>query len=236
MSADGSVEGTRGRLFVVATPIGNLEDISLRALRVLGEAAAVACEDTRQTLKLLNRYGLRKRLISYYQPQEGRRIPEIIALLEAGSDVALVSDAGTPGISDPGFRLVREAIGKGIRVVPVPGPSAVAAALSASGLPTHRFLFAGFPPAKKAALHKLLKGLAAEDATLIFYLPTRRLEEFLSAVGEELGDRRIVIARELTKVHEEFVRGLASEILSGLGGRSVKGEATILVEGQTRKH
>ena len=107
MSADGSVEGTRGRLFVVATPIGNLEDISLRALRVLGEAAAVACEDTRQTLKLLNRYGLRKRLISYYQPQEGRRIPEIIALLEAGSDVALVSDAGTPGISDPGFRLVR---------------------------------------------------------------------------------------------------------------------------------
>jgi 16S rRNA (cytidine1402-2'-O)-methyltransferase len=232
VAAAGSAEGGAGRLYIVATPIGNLEDITLRALRILGEAAAVACEDTRQTLKLLNRYGLKKRLISYYQPHEGRRIPEILALLEAGKDIALVSDAGTPGISDPGFPLVREAIRKGIRVVPIPGPSAVSAALSASGLATHRFLFAGFPPVKKGALHKLLRGLGEEEATLIFYLPTRRLPEFLAAVEENLGNRRIVIARELTKIHEEFIRGRVAEIQPGLADLALRGEATVLVEGR----
>ncbi len=220
-----------GRLYVVATPIGNLEDITLRAVRVLGEVAAIACEDTRQTIKILNRYGIRKPLISYFQPREGQRIPEILRLLEEGKDVALVSDAGTPGISDPGFPLIREALKKGVAVVPVPGPAAVTAALSAAGLPTHRFLFAGFPPPKATGLRKLLESLAREEATLVFYLPTRRMAEFLAAVLEVLGDRRVVMARELTKIHEEFLRGTASELAAALSSRTLKGEATVLVEG-----
>jgi len=220
-----------GRLFVVGTPIGNLEDVTLRALRVLGEVAAIACEDTRQTLKILNRYGIRKPLISYYQPREGQRIPEIIRLLKEGGDVALVSDAGTPGISDPGFPLIRAALKEGITVVPIPGPSAVTAALAASGLPTHRFCFAGFPPPKRTGLRKCLGSLRDEEATLVFFLPTRRVPEFLAAVIEALGDRRVVVARELTKIHEEFLRGTASELAAALGGRALRGEATILVEG-----
>jgi 16S rRNA (cytidine1402-2'-O)-methyltransferase len=221
-----------GRLYVVGTPIGNLEDITLRALRVLGEVAAIACEDTRQTVKLLNRYGIKKPLISYFQPREGQRIPEILRLLEAGRDVALVSDAGTPGISDPGFPLIREALKAGVAVVPIPGPSAVTASLSAAGLPTHRFLFVGFPPPKAAALRRFLEDLAAENATLVFYLPTRKLSVFLAAVVEVLGDRRVVVARELTKVHEEFLRGSTSELVAAIGGRELKGEATVLVEGR----
>jgi len=220
-----------GRLYIVGTPIGNLEDITLRALRLLVEVAAIACEDTRQTVKILNRYGIKKPLISYFHPREGQRIPEIIRLLKDGRDVALVSDAGTPGISDPGFPLVREALKEGLPVVPVPGPSAVTAALSAAGLPTHRFLFVGFPPPKKTALRKFLGALAKEDATLVFYLPTRRLSEFLQAAREILGDRRVVVARELTKVHEEFLRGTASELIETIGSKALKGEATVLVEG-----
>jgi 16S rRNA (cytidine1402-2'-O)-methyltransferase len=221
-----------GRLFVVGTPIGNLEDITLRAVRVLGEVAAIACEDTRQTVKLLNRYGIKKPLISYFHPREGQRIPEILRVLKGGGDVALVSDAGTPGISDPGFPLIREALKEGLEVVPIPGPSAVTAALSAAGLPTHRFLFAGFPPPKTAAMRRVLEGLAGEEATLVFYLPTRRLTEFIGAVKEIMGDRRVVVARELTKIHEEFMRGTASELLAAIGERVPKGEATVLVEGR----
>jgi len=220
-----------GRLYVVGTPVGNLEDITLRALRVLGEVAAIACEDTRQTVKILNRFGIKKPLISYFQPQEGRRVPEIVRLLKEGRDVALVSDAGTPGISDPGFPLIREALKEGIPVVPIPGPSAVTAALSASGLSTHRFLFVGFPPPKKAALGRFLEALSRQDGTLVFFLPTRRISEFLEAVGRTLGDRRVVVARELTKVHEEFLRGRASELLAVIGSKTLKGEATVLVEG-----
>jgi 16S rRNA (cytidine1402-2'-O)-methyltransferase len=220
-----------GRLYVVGTPVGNLEDITLRALRVLGEVAAIACEDTRQTVKILNRYDIRKPLISYYRPREGRRVPEIIRLLKDGRDIALVSDAGTPGISDPGFPLIRAALKEGIPVVPIPGPSAVTAALSASGLPTHRFLFVGFPPPKKTGLRNLLEALKNEDATLVFFLPTRRISEFLGAVGEIMGDRRVVVARELTKIHEEFLRGKASELAGSIGGKALKGEATVLVEG-----
>jgi 16S rRNA (cytidine1402-2'-O)-methyltransferase len=231
VAGDAGAAAPIGRLFIVATPVGNLEDITLRAIRVLGEADAIACEDTRQTLKLLNKYGLRKRLISYFHPHEGRKIPEIIGLLRSGRDVALVSDAGTPGISDPGFPLIREALKEGVQVVPIPGPSAVAAALSASGLPTHRFLFAGFPPPKKAGLHKLLQSLQSEEATLVFYLPTRRVLEFLGAVLATLGDRRVVIARELTKIHEEFIRGAAADLLNSLEKTPLKGEATVLVEG-----
>jgi len=224
-----------GRLFVVATPIGNLEDITFRAVRVLSEVEAVACEDTRRTLKLLNRYGVSKRLISYYQPREGWRVPEILAILKSGRDVALVSDAGTPGISDPGFPLIRRAIEEGIPVIPVPGPSAAVAALSAAGLPTHRFLFLGFVPPKKAGLEKMLAAVASEPGTLVFYSPGRKIREFLRAVNSVLGDRRVVIARELTKVHEEFIRGGARELADRPEIARTKGEAAVLVEGLTRR-
>jgi 16S rRNA (cytidine1402-2'-O)-methyltransferase len=220
-----------GRLYVVGTPIGNLEDITFRAVRVLGEVAAIACEDTRQTVKILNRYGLKKPLISYFHPREGQRIPEIIGLLKEGKDVALVSDAGTPGISDPGFPLIREALKEGVAVVPVPGPAAVTTALSAAGLPTHRFLFLGFPPPKSTGLRKLLAARIDEEATLVFYLPTRRIPEFLEAVGDVLGDRRVVVARELTKVYEEFLRGTVTELAAAIGSRALKGEATVLIDG-----
>lgn len=231
MTAEPHADRPPGRLYVVGTPVGNLEDITLRALRILGEVEAIACEDTRQTVKILNRFGLKKPLISYFQPREGRRIPEIIGLLKAGRDVALVSDAGTPGISDPGFPLIREALKEAIPIVPIPGPSAVTTALSAAGLPTHRFLFVGFPPPKKTGLRKFLEALRDEKATLVFFLPTRRIPEFLEAVRELLGDRRVVIARELTKVHEEFIRGKAGELAGKLGHKILKGEATVLVEG-----
>jgi 16S rRNA (cytidine1402-2'-O)-methyltransferase len=221
-----------GTLYIVATPIGNLEDITLRAVRIFKEVEAIACEDTRQTAKLLNKYEIRKRLISYFQPRERQRIPEILALLKAGKSVALVSDAGTPGISDPGFPLIREALKEGVRVVPVPGPSALAAALSASGLPTHRVLFAGFPPPKNEATRKLLVSLKDEEATLIFYLPVRRILEFLHLILDTLGDRRTVIAREITKIHEEFIRGAARELVEAASKRTFKGEATVLIEGR----
>jgi 16S rRNA (cytidine1402-2'-O)-methyltransferase len=231
VTAEPRADRPTGRLYIVGTPVGNLEDITLRALRILGEVEAIACEDTRQTVKILNRFGLKKPLISYFQPKEGRRIPEIIGLLKAGRDVALVSDAGTPGISDPGFPLIREALKEAIPVVPIPGPSAVTTALSAAGLPTHRFLFVGFPPPKKTGLRKFLEALRDEKATLVFFLPTRRIPEFLEAVRELLGDRRVVIARELTKIHEEFIRGKAGELAGRLGQKILKGEATVLVEG-----
>jgi 16S rRNA (cytidine1402-2'-O)-methyltransferase len=220
-----------GILYIVATPIGNLEDITFRAVRVLKEAAVIACEDTRQTLKLLNKFEFRKELISYYQPQEARKIPLLLDILRSGKDVALVSDGGTPAISDPGFRLVREALAAGIRVVPIPGPSAAVTALCASGLSTHRFLFAGFLPPKKEALRKSLAALKDEGATLIFYLPARKTAEFLAAVLESLGNRNIVIARELTKIYEEFIRGKADDVLKSLGDRVLKGEITVLVAG-----
>ncbi len=225
----------RGRLFIVATPIGNLQDLSFRALEILKAVPVIACEDTRQTLKLLNRYGLKKRLISYFQPKEKIKIPSIMRHLEEGRDVALVSDAGTPGISDPGFSLVRKAIENKISVCPVPGASAITAALSASGLPTHRFVFLGFPPPRKTALQKLFQSLAEETATLVFYVPGRKITQFVELAGHILGKRRIVIARELTKIHEEFIRGTPEEILALLIPSQLKGEATVLIEGKSRK-
>jgi 16S rRNA (cytidine1402-2'-O)-methyltransferase len=222
----------KGALFIVATPIGNLEDITLRSLRVLEEADVIACEDTRVTLKLLNRYGLKKRLMSYFQPKELARLPQIIQLLRQGKSVALVSDSGTPGISDPGYRLIQAAIEADIPVIPVPGPSALTASLCAAGLPLNRVLFLGFPPAKKGKLSRLLSALREEAATLVFYLPSRNLRSFLELVLSILGNRRIVIARELTKLHEEFKRGEIEELLKELQGKQLRGEITLLIEGK----
>jgi len=221
----------KGKLFVVATPIGNLEDLTFRALRVLNEVDFIACEDTRQTKKLLNKYNIKKKLISYYQPKEAQKIPYIINLIKNRNNVALVSDAGTPGLSDPGYRLIKEAIKEKIQVIPIPGASAVTAALTASGLPTHRFLFIGFPSPKKEKTKKLLKSIKNEEATLIFYLPLRKISVFLEIILEVMGNREIVIAREMTKIHEEFIRGSVKELVKKLKDKSLKGEATILVRG-----
>jgi 16S rRNA (cytidine1402-2'-O)-methyltransferase len=221
-----------GRLHIVATPIGNLEDLTFRALRILNEVSAIACEDTRQTMKLLNRYGVKKKLVSYYHPRERQKIPFIINMLQEGKDVALVTDSGTPGLSDPGYPLIREAIRQGITVSPVPGASALTAALSASGLPSHKFLFLGFSPAKKEAEKKMLQSLKEEEATLVFYIPTRKLLSFLEVCQPILGDRQIVIAREITKIHEEFLRGKVEELRKKLEGKMIRGEATVLIEGK----
>jgi len=226
----------RGRLYVVATPIGNLEDLTFRALKTLQEVDVIACEDTRQTRKLLNHYDLKKRLMSYFQPREKHQSRSILELLKQGQDVALVSDAGTPGISDPGYPLIQRALEEDIEIVPIPGASALTAALCAAGLPTHRVLFLGFPPPKAQATRTILRSLRDETATLVFYLPARRLSSFLASLLEELGSRRVVMARELTKLHEEFMRGMPDELLERLQGRTVRGEMTLLVEGLSRKN
>jgi 16S rRNA (cytidine1402-2'-O)-methyltransferase len=230
-----SPDRASGRLFIVATPIGNLADLTFRALEILKEVDVIACEDTRRTQKLLNHYRIKKRMLSYFQPQEQRKAGRILELLKAGKDVALVSDAGTPGISDPGYPLIRDALNEGISVHPVPGASAVTAALCAAGLPTHRFLFLGFPPPKPTAAANLLRSLREEPATLVFYLPARRLAPFLQQVAEILGQRRAVAARELTKLHEEFLRGTPEEIVVAVRDRAVRGEITLLIEGSSRR-
>jgi 16S rRNA (cytidine1402-2'-O)-methyltransferase len=216
-----------GTLFLVATPIGNLEDITLRALRVLREADLIACEDTRQTRKLLDHYGIDKPTLSYHEHNEAARSVELVARLEAGASVALVSDAGTPLVSDPGYRLVRLAVAKGVRVEPVPGPSAALAALAASGLPTDEFHFAGFLPPRTAQRRKTLQRLKDEPATLVFYEAPHRLLETLDDIDAVLGPRPVVVARELTKVHEEFRRGTAAELRRAR--IPLKGECTLLV-------
>ena len=224
-----------GSLFVVATPIGNLEDITIRAIKTLREVSFIACEDTRRTIKLLNHYKIKKRLVSYYQPKEGKKIPQIINLLEKGLDGALVSDAGTPGISDPGYRLIVEAKKRGIKVIPIPGPTAITTALCASGLPTDRFLFIGFPSKKQSPLEKLLIEIKEEKGTLVFYQSGRRIISFLETIKKILGKRQIVIARELTKIHEEFLSGFAEELINELKNRKIKGEFVVLVSGNTEK-
>jgi 16S rRNA (cytidine1402-2'-O)-methyltransferase len=219
---------------VVATPIGNLEDLTFRALKTLKEVAVIACEDTRHTQKLLNKYHLKKKLISYFHPKEKQKIPLLIDLLKNGNDLALVSDAGTPGISDPGFPLIQEAIHQKIQVIPIPGASALTAALSASGLPTHRFLFLGFPPIKRQASLNLLQSLAEESATLVFFLPARKIMNFLELIKAKLGNRPVVIAREITKLYEEFLRGTPEELIKQLEQRSLKGEVTLIISGKPR--
>jgi 16S rRNA (cytidine1402-2'-O)-methyltransferase len=229
MQGESGRDKSEGKLYVVATPIGNLEDLTLRALKILEEVDHIACEDTRRTRKLLTKYNLKKNLISYFQPKEKQKIPLIISLLKKGRDVALVTDAGTPGISDPGFPLIREAIAYGFKVIPIPGVSAVTAALSAAGLPTHRVLFIGFPPPKKKAVKKLLLSVKEEIGTLVFYIPPRKLVVLCQLIQEILGERPVAIARELTKLHEEFLRGTPAELIPLLENKTLKGEATVLV-------
>ena len=218
-------------LYLVATPIGNLEDITLRALRVLKEVDLIACEDTRQTLKLLSHYGIKTRLVSYHEHNEMTKAAELVVDLEGGAKIALVTDAGMPGISDPGFRLIALAIRHHVPVVPIPGASAFLAALVASGLPTDSFRFSGFLPAKSGQRRKLLESVKDSPRTQVFYEAPHRLLETLSDVSEILGeDRHVVVAREVTKIHEEFLRGRAGEILGQLKARGdVKGEITLLI-------
>jgi 16S rRNA (cytidine1402-2'-O)-methyltransferase len=222
-------DGTSGKLYLVATPIGNLEDLTFRALRVLREADLIACEDTRRTQQLLNHYNISTPTLSYHQHNEMTRAPELIIEMEEGEHVALVSDAGMPGVSDPGFRLVHLAIRHGIPVIPVPGASAFIAALSASGLPIDKFRFVGFLPARRLARLKALGELRSAAQTLVFYEAPHRLVEMLEDLRAELGDRPAVVAREVTKLHEEFVRGSVSEVLERLRKKPVKGEITVLV-------
>lgn len=219
-----------GILYLIATPIGNLEDITHRAVRLLGEVDLIACEDTRHTRKLLNHYGISTRTISYHEHNERERAAQLLKLLESGSNVAIVSDAGTPGISDPGFRLTQLAIEDGATVVSVPGPSALITALVASGLPTDEFLFAGFLPAKANARRSRLKELGSVPATLIFYEGPHRLAATLQDALEILGERNAVIARELTKMHEEIARGRLSELVKLFTAEPVRGEIVLLVD------
>jgi 16S rRNA (cytidine1402-2'-O)-methyltransferase len=220
-----------GILYLVATPIGNLEDITLRALRILREeAAVVACEDTRQTQKLLHHFEIRKPAIACHEHNESARAQEIVGILQRGESVALVSDAGTPLISDPGYRVVAAVLEAGLTVVPLPGPSAALAALAASGLPTNEFRFSGFLPPKQTARRKALAALAAETATLILYESPHRILESLEDIATEMGARPMALARELTKIHEEFLRGTAAEIHATLSARaSIKGEITLVI-------
>ncbi len=217
----------KGVLFIVATPIGNLEDVSLRTLRVLKEVTLIAAEDTRHTRKLLSRHDISARLESYHDHNKEQKTPQLLERLEAGGAIALVSDAGTPGVSDPGYYLVRRAAEAGVQVVPIPGPAAMIAALSACGLPTDRFAFEGFLPAKPGKRRKRLEALLQEERTLIFYESPHRLKRLMAEIAECLGDREVVIAREITKMHEEFIRGRAQEIAERLG--EVRGECTVIV-------
>ena len=218
-------------LYLVATPIGNLEDVTLRALRVLKQADLIACEDTRQTQKLLNHYGIEKRTISYHEHNEASRAAELVEQLTRGARIAIVSDAGTPGVSDPGFRLVADAIERGIAVVPIPGATAFVTALVASRLPVDSFSFRGFLPVKSGARKDALKKIQNSSETQIFYEAPHRIRQSMEDVVAVLGpNRRVVIARELTKIHEEFLRGTAKQILEILQQRGEpKGEIVLLI-------
>lgn len=219
-----------GVLYVVATPIGNLGDITYRAARILGEVDLIACEDTRQTRKLLAHLGHSTAMVSYHEHNERERTSELIGKLMSGQSVALVTDAGTPLLADPGYRLVEAAADHGITVTPIPGASALIAALSASGLPTDAVWFGGFLPPKSGQRRKALEAVRQLEATLVFYEAPHRIVEMLADVEEVMGDRRVVAAREITKVHEEFLRGKASEVRGALEGRvSIRGEITVLI-------
>jgi 16S rRNA (cytidine1402-2'-O)-methyltransferase len=230
-----STHPKKGTLYIVSTPIGNREDITLRALRILKEADLIAAEDTRHTGLLLRHFGIQTPLTSYFEGNELKKKEFILSRLNQGHCIALVSDAGTPGISDPGFRLIQTAIENQISIVPIPGPSAVIAALSVSGLPTDAFLFKGFLPHKTKKRRDLLKQLEEVRETLIFYESPHRLSETLNDIFETIGDREMVLTRELTKVYEEILRGKVSEIKNQIAERKLKGEMTLVISGKTRK-
>jgi 16S rRNA (cytidine1402-2'-O)-methyltransferase len=224
-------ETASGILFLVATPIGNLEDISLRAVRVLREADLIAAEDTRHSAKLLHHYDIRRPTTSLHEHNEHEKVPGLVERLRGGARIALVTDAGTPAVSDPGFRLVRAAIDADIRVEAIPGPSAVLAALVSSGLPTDGFLFAGFPPPKPTARRAWLEDLAGERRTLVFFEAPHRIQSTLSDALAVLGDRQASIGRELTKLHEEVVRGPLSTLIAATS--EPRGEFTVVIAGKS---
>jgi 16S rRNA (cytidine1402-2'-O)-methyltransferase len=227
--SDSSSQSNRGCLYLVATPIGNLEDITLRALRVLKEVDQIACEDTRHTLKLLNHFEIHKPLVSYHEHNELTRASELVLAMERGATVALVSDAGMPLVSDPGHRLVTLAIRHHIPVVPIPGPAALLAALSASGLPSEEFLFLGFLPARSGERQRALERLRIEDRTLVLYEAPHRIHDTIADSVAILGDRPACLAREVTKLHEEFRRGKLTDIFQTLNEHPAKGEITLVI-------
>jgi 16S rRNA (cytidine1402-2'-O)-methyltransferase len=230
--ASETVKETGGTLFVVATPIGNLDDLSLRSVKCLKEVDLIACEDTRRTMKLLNHLGIKKPLISCFEHNEIARIPELLAKIESGHDVALVSDAGTPSISDPGFALVRAAHERGVKISPIPGPSALVAALSVSGLPTDEFLFVGFLPRTQQARRTRIERLKAHTATIVLYESPHRVLDSLADLIFVLGDRDAFLSREITKIHEELKRAPLSAIAASLSARpEVLGEIVLVVKG-----
>jgi 16S rRNA (cytidine1402-2'-O)-methyltransferase len=224
-----------GILYIVATPIGNLADITFRAIEVLKSADVIACEDTRHSRVLLDHYGVRKPVVSYHDFSEKRRAPELLEKIKNGSKIALISDAGTPGIADPGFRLIKGAIDAGIRIESIPGPCAFLAALAISGLPTDRFVFEGFLPVKSGQKRTKLLSLKEEDRTVIFYESPHRILKTLELIREVLGDIHIVVARELTKKFEEIVRDKVSRALQHFSGKKILGEFVILFNLELRE-
>lgn len=221
----------KGTLYIVSTPVGNLEDITLRAIRILGEVDIIAAEDTRHSVKLLNHLGIRKPMISYWREKEQVRSDEIIKRLHAGQSIALISDAGTPGISDPGAVLIKRAIEENIQILSIPGPSAFVAALSVSGLPTDQFTFMGFLPSRTAQRQKFLREVYLEQRTLIFYEAPHRIVDTLLDVSHIFGERKAALIKEITKFHEDVVRGSITEIIEEVQKTTIAGEYVIIVEG-----
>jgi 16S rRNA (cytidine1402-2'-O)-methyltransferase len=216
-------------LYILATPIGNLEDMTYRAVRILGEVDLIAAEDTRHSLKLLNHFNISKPLTSYFDHNQQFKGERILNALRQGKSVALISDAGTPCISDPGYNLVRDAVAEGIPVVPIPGPCAAVAALSGSGLPSDTFTFAGFPPARQGKRRAFLAGMAGLPGTLVLYEAPHRLEETLRDILAVMGSRQVVVARELSKIYEEFIRGSVAEVMDAVAQGRARGEIVILI-------
>ena len=224
-----------GILYICGTPIGNLEDITLRALKILKEVNLIAAEDTRHTLKLLNHYQINTKVASYYEYNKFKKAPYLVEILKNGQDIALVSDAGMPGISDPGYVLIDLALKNNIKIIPVPGVSALITALVVSGLPTDKFVFEGFLPRKIKERKRYFKSIENEERTIIFYETPHRLKKALKDMLEILGDRKVVIARELTKMYEEIIRGELSQVLSEIDSKEIKGEITLIVQGGIKK-
>ncbi len=220
------------KLYIVSTPIGNLDDITFRAIKILKEVDLIACEDTRTTKKLLSRFQIQKQLTSYHEHNEVKKAAELLSILKEGKSIALVSDAGTPGISDPGYRIVKLASEKGVQVIPVPGASAALAALSVSGFPTSSFTFLGFLPKQNKKLTEYLETIKDRPETLIFYESPKRVIKTLEAMSEVFGERNVSVSREITKMYEETLRGALPEVISNLKSRdTIKGEIVLIVEG-----